>query len=151
MKLFYLTLLVILVGTASPARAQSKPAGSELPTLIVYKNPSCGCCSKWIEHIEDYGFKAKVYTTKNADLLKDRLGVPRGLRSCHVAQVGGYLVEGHVPADLIEKLLNEQPDVAGLTVPGMVVGSPGMEGHNPQHYEVLTFTEEGETAVFAKR
>lgn len=151
MKVLALALTAITLGVATPTSAQTKNIDTELPSMIVYKNPACGCCSKWIEHVEQYGFKTRTYTTRNASLLKDRLGVPEGVRSCHVAQVDGYLIEGHVPADLIEKLLADRPEVVGLAVAGMVVGSPGMEGHNPQHYNVLVFTADGKTSVYAKR
>ena len=148
-------LAVILIAPtlylASPALAQSQNTGSTLPPMTVYKNPSCGCCSKWIEHVERYGFTVKTYTTKNPNALKDRLGVPENMRSCHVGVIGDYLFEGHVPADLIEKFLAERPNTAGLAVPGMVVGSPGMEGHNPQHYDVVAFTKEGRHTVYASR
>jgi hypothetical protein len=151
MKGLAIILIAPILYLASPALGQSHAAGSKLPTMTVYKNPSCGCCSKWIEHVEQYGFTVKMYTTKNADALKDRLGVPENMRSCHVGVVGDYLFEGHVPADLIEKFLAERPKAAGLSVPGMVVGSPGMEGHNPQHYDVVAFTKDGRGSVYASR
>ncbi|MGA7307096.1 MAG: DUF411 domain-containing protein, partial [Rhodothermales bacterium] len=117
----------------------------------VYKNPSCGCCGKWVEHMEKNGFEVKTVDTGNPDGVKDRLGVPANMRSCHVGVIGDYLIEGHVPADLVKKLLKDKPDIAGLSVPGMVVGSPGMEGHNPQHYDVLAFTKDGKYTVYASR
>ncbi|HEX9659673.1 MAG TPA: DUF411 domain-containing protein [Rhodothermales bacterium] len=151
MKGFVAALIVPLLYFASSALAQGQDVGSKLPTMTVYKNPSCGCCSKWIEHVEQYGFTVKTYTTKNPDALKDRLDVPANMRSCHVGVIGDYLFEGHVPADLIEKFLAERSNAAGLAVPGMVVGSPGMEGHNPQHYDVVAFTKDGRGSVYASR
>lgn len=151
MKSLAIVFLTPLLYFASPALGQGQHPGADLPTMTVYKNPACGCCSKWIEHVEQHGFAVKTYTTKDADALKDRLGVPRNMRSCHVGVIGEYLFEGHVPADLIEKFLDEPPDADGLTVPGMVVGSPGMEGHNPQHYDVLAFTKDGRHSVYASR
>lgn len=144
-------LIAPILLIAMPAFGQSHSSDGDLPSMIVYKNPSCGCCHLWVEHAEEYGFSTRVYTTKNPNVLKDRMGVPKNVRSCHVAEVDGYIIEGHVPADLIEKLLTERPDVAGLAVPGMVVGSPGMEGHNPQRYDVVAFTKDGRYTVYASR
>lgn len=153
MKSLTLTLALVAstLSLSTLTWAQTEVSDTDLPSMIVYKNPSCGCCSLWVDHVKEYGFKAKTYTSNKMDKLKDRLGVPAKLRSCHVATVDGYTFEGHVPADLIEKVLTERPEIAGLTVPGMVVGSPGMEGRNPQHYDVLAFTVSGETYVYAKR
>jgi hypothetical protein len=151
MRALRLAFIAPVLLAVAPSFGQNQDAGEDLPYMIVYKNPSCGCCSHWIKHVEEYGFEARTYTTKNPDVLKDRLGVPRNVRSCHVAEVDGYIIEGHVPADLIEKLLTERPDVAGLAVPGMVVGSPGMEGRNPQHYDVVAFTKDGKSTVYASR
>jgi len=151
MKINMLTAISLILGLVTSAYAQKEAQNTELPTMIVYKNPSCGCCSKWIEHVEANGFAVKTYTTKDGDALKDRLGVPRNMRSCHVGVVGDYLFEGHVPADLIKKFLAARPDADGLAVPGMVTGSPGMEGHNPQHYDVIAFDKEGKTSVYASR
>ena len=104
-------------------------------------------------HLEKNGFKVekKVLFGKAFTDLKHRRGVPEHLFACHTALVDGYVIEGHVPADLIEKLLKEKPPVVGLVVPGMPVGSPGMEGGNPENYEVLSFDKNGKTAVYAKR
>jgi len=153
MKVLALTLAVATLGLTTPATAQTKDVDTKLPTITVYKNPSCACCALWIEHVEEYGFETKVYEMRDAIALKDRLGVPKGVRSCHVAQVDGYLIEGHVPADLVEKLLADRPEVAGLAVPGMVVGSPGMDSHagNARSYEVVAFTADGTTSVYAER
>ena len=152
MKVLTLIVTAVVLGATSPALSQEKEeAADELPSVLIYKNPSCACCSLWVKHMEAYGFETKTYTTRRANELKDNLGVPKDMRSCHVAQVGGYIVEGHVPADLIEKMLREKPDIAGLTVPGMVTGSPGMEGHGPQDYDVLAFTKDGKTSVYAHR
>lgn len=146
-----LALIAPILLIAMPAFGQSHGSDGDLPSMIVYKNPSCGCCHLWVEHVEQFGFKVKTYTTRHPNRLKDRLGIPENVRSCHVATVDGYMIEGHVPADLIEKLLEERPAVIGLAVPGMVVGSPGMEGHNPQHYDVVAFTKDGKHEVYASR
>ena len=119
--------------------------------VVVYKSPSCGCCSKWVEHLEDNGFTVKSDNQRNMRSIKKAMGVPGHLQSCHTAKVGDYVIEGHVPADLVIRLLQEKPAVKGLTVPGMPMGSPGMEGPRKEEYKVLTFQEDGKTSVFANR
>ncbi|MCH2169624.1 DUF411 domain-containing protein [Myxococcota bacterium] len=124
-------------------------AWSGNPEVQVYKTPTCGCCSKWIEHLEANGFSVESHDLPSLAALKRSNGVPRSLSSCHTAFVDGYVIEGHVSAQDIERLLEQRPTVAGLVVPGMPIGSPGMEGRNPQRYDVLTFTADGETSVFS--
>jgi hypothetical protein len=120
--------------------------------ITVYKSPTCGCCAKWVEHLQAAGFRPEVHEETQMDAVKNRIGVPAELRSCHTAVVEGYAIEGHVPADVIRKLLAERPKVAGLAVPGMPVGSPGMEsGDQKTPYDVVAFTKDGATSVFAKR
>ncbi len=119
--------------------------------VVVYKSPSCGCCSKWVEHLEDNGFTVKSQNQRNMSSIKKAMGVPGHLQSCHTAKVGDYVIEGHVPADLVIRLLQEKPAVRGLTVPGMPMGSPGMEGPRKDEYNVLTFQADGKTAVYANR
>lgn len=122
------------------------------PAITVYKSPSCGCCAKWVDHVEAAGFPAVVHDDDDMDAVKDHLGVPRALRSCHTSQVEKYLIEGHVPADDILRLLRERPKVAGLTAPGMPNSSPGMavpgDPHEP--YEVLSFLLDGSSQLFAR-
>ena len=117
----------------------------------MYKSATCGCCSKWVEHLQASGFT--VRTTNREDLadLKAKHGVPRRVQSCHMAVVNGYVVEGHVPAPDVQRLLKERPAIVGLAVPGMPIGSPGMEmaGRKPQPFEVLAFDKDGQTRVFA--
>ena len=121
----------------------------DLPSVTVYKSPTCQCCAKWITHLEENGFSVKTSDMANMQQIKSRFNVPRELSSCHTAVVGGYVVEGHVPANDIKQMLVNQPQVAGLTVPGMPVGSPGMEqGSRQDPYNVLTFTKEGRTTIF---
>jgi len=120
--------------------------------IVVYKTPTCGCCGNWVTHLRDHGFEVSVVNVSDTQSARERLGVPRRLGSCHTAQIGKYWVEGHVPADLIKKLLTEQPDeIRGITVPGMPIGSPGMEGPNPVTYDVLAYGSNGKTTVYAKR
>src|SRR5690606_28343701 len=119
--------------------------------ITVYKSPTCQCCELWLRHMRRAGFEVTEENVPDVAAIKAEHGVPRTLASCHTTLVGGYVVEGHVPADLVVRLLDERPAVAGLAVPGMPVGSPGMEGIGRQPYEVLTFTSDGETAVYARR
>ena len=117
----------------------------------VYKSPTCGCCSKWVDHLRSHGFVVRTTDTEAVDQLKTKHGVPRQARSCHTALVGAYVVEGHVPATDIHRLLKERPAVAGIAVPGMPIGSPGMEvpGVKPQAFNVIAFARDGSTRVFA--
>ena len=119
--------------------------------MLVYKSPTCGCCDLWIDHVTAAGFKANGRNLANVAPLKRELGLPLSLASCHTALVGGYLVEGHVPADLVRKLLDERPDALGLAVPGMPMGSPGMEGPRKERYDVLLVGRDGSTRVYATR
>jgi hypothetical protein len=124
---------------------------AEKPTMVVYKSPTCGCCTAWVDHVEANGFRVEVRDTVDVTPVKARHGLPANLASCHTALVDGYVVEGHVPADLIVRMLRDRPDVAGIAVPGMPMGSPGMEGPYKDRYEVLTFKQDGSTAVYATR
>ena len=118
--------------------------------ITVYRSPSCGCCGKWIEHVKRQGFVVKDIREEDMDAVKKRLGVPERLKSCHTAVVGDYLVEGHVPAGDIKRLLKNKPKLDGLTVPGMPVGTPGMEmGGRKDAFSVLGFWKDGRTTVFS--
>lgn len=119
--------------------------------IQVFKSPTCGCCNDWIRHLEEQGFTVESRDIPNMLAVKAELGMPAELGSCHTARVAGYLIEGHVPAQDIRRLLDERPDVKGLAVPGMPVGSPGMEveGRAADAYEVLAFDARGETSVYA--
>lgn len=125
-------------------------AGTEDETITVYKSPTCGCCTKWVDHLTDNGFKVKSINTNNLSNIKKNSGLPYGLGSCHTAFVDGYVIEGHVPASDIKKLLKQRLDVVGLTVPGMPMGSPGMEGPRRDKYDVMTFDKSGKTTVFSR-
>lgn len=118
---------------------------------VVYKTESCGCCSAWVTHLENAGFAVEVHNVDNLGPIKERVGVPVVMGSCHTAEVGGYFVEGHVPADDIKRLLRERPSAKGLTVPAMPVGSPGMEVPSGQvdPYDVFLVAPDGSTSVFA--
>jgi uncharacterized membrane protein len=134
---------------------QHSPATSDandtLPEIIVWHSPSCGCCGDWVSHLEQHGFPVRKHVQHDVALIKHRLGLPGNLASCHTAMVDGYVIEGHVPAADIERLLQERPFVRGLSVPGMPVGSPGMEmGDRVDPYDVLSFDEDGKTEVFSR-
>ncbi|MBI2485703.1 MAG: DUF411 domain-containing protein [Deltaproteobacteria bacterium] len=121
---------------------------SSINTITVYKDPSCGCCSKWVDHLREHGYQVTAHDVSDMTKIKTKYGVPRALSSCHTAVVDGYVVEGHVPADVISRLLTERPKVVGITVPDMPMGSPGMEGPYSEPYDVLTFDSQGNTKVY---
>lgn len=142
-------------GTA--AAEASRPAvvpdrAPALPLVKVHKSPSCGCCTLWVEHLREAGFAVEVHHGDNLNPLKERLGVPYGKGSCHTAQVGRYVVEGHVPAEDIKRLLAQAPAAKGLVLPGMPMGSPGMEmpDGRTQPYTVELIGQDGSTTGFAQ-
>ncbi len=121
------------------------------PVLDVYKSPTCGCCNLWIDHMKTNGFDVRAHDTDDVVEHKYRLGVPPGHGSCHTAEVNGYLIEGHVPAREIKRMLKEKPKARGLVVPGMPKGSPGMEqGERKDRYEVLLVNQDGSTRTYAR-
>ena len=119
--------------------------------ITVYKSPTCQCCELWLRHMRRAGFEVIERNVPDMGSVKKEHGVPSSLTSCHTSVVGGYVVEGHVPAEVVTRLLDERPIVAGLAVPGMPAGSPGMESGGKEPYDVLTFTRDDETAVYARR
>src|SRR5262245_13349501 len=140
------TALTAAAFSPTPAAVQARPVA-----MTVYKSPTCGCCRKWVDMMKTAGFAVTAHDIDDVEPVKDKQHVPGDLRSCHTAVVGGYVVEGHVPADLIHKMLREHPRIAGLSVPGMVTGSPGMEGGTREPYDVVSFDAAGKAAVYAKR
>lgn len=140
----------------APGSAAILPAsaagGTAKPVVHVWKAPGCECCSGWIDHMRAAGYPVEVEEAADIDALKRARGIPVSLGSCHTALVDGYVVEGHVPAEDVDRLLAEHPDVAGLAVPGMPVGSPGMEmGDRHDRYQVMAFTRNGDASVFSER
>jgi hypothetical protein len=131
--------------------AAAAPARGPAHQITVFKSPTCGCCRKWVEHLRAAGFQVIAHDTTDLEAVMTRYGVPHTLASCHTAVVEGYVIEGHVPADLIARLLTERPKVAGLAVPGMPANAPGMDMPSPAPYHVLTFDHAGKTAVYATR
>ncbi len=150
-----MTRRALMIGAAQAAFAfmLSRPswAAEALPKMTVTRDPNCGCCGGWVAHVRAAGFPVEVVEAADLAPLKARLGVPDSLISCHTAEVGGYVVEGHVPADAIKRLLVERPRAKGLAVAGMPVSSPGMEvpGTPPETYEVVLFATDGQH-VFAR-
>lgn len=141
--------LVLMLALVETGCTQSEGG---TPEVLVFKSPTCGCCSKWVDHMNEAGFEVKTRDVADVRPVKKKFSVPPGMGSCHTAIVEDYVVEGHVPADVVKRLLKEKPDVAGIAVPGMPIGSPGMEqGNRRDSYEILTFDEEGNTSVYAIR
>ena len=147
-----LTLAVVVAALVpwSGAVFAEEPQAPQSEEVVVYKSPWCGCCQGWADHMRASGFDVTVREQEDLTAIKRMSGVPEKLQSCHTAFVGGYAIEGHVPAGVIEKLLAERPPVRGLAVPGMPIGSPGMEGAHPEPYEVMTFTQGGATNVYER-
>ena len=145
-QLFWLLGGIVLL--AGGLMVSQGPAMAE--EVVVYKSPSCGCCKEWVKHMRDEGFSVKVHNRNDVTPIKKQMGVPQHLQSCHTAKVGDYVIEGHVPASDVKRLLLEKPNVVGLTAPGMPHGSPGMDmGPRKDPYDVLTFKHSGKTTVFA--
>ena len=139
----------VLLATVSLATAGCSQKSQTNPHIVVYKSPTCSCCSKWVSQLRDSGFEVTVHPVNDVDSVRQQFGVPAPLAACHTARVGGYTIEGHVPAAAIERLLKEHPTIAGLAVPGMPVGSPGMErGSRRVAYQVLTFDAQGHSSVY---
>lgn len=137
----------ILLFSASSA---SMGLAADTNKVEVYKSASCGCCSLWVEYMKKSGFSVEVHDVRNVAPFRQRFGVPDAMASCHTAVVGGYAIEGHVPAVDIKRLLREKPKAAGIAVPGMVQGSPGMEqGRGKDPYNTVLFTKDGRSAIFA--
>ena len=111
--------------------------------VVVHKDPNCGCCSLWVQHLRDAGFAVRVEEVADLKAVRARLGVPASLAACHTAEVSGYVIEGHVPAEAVRRLLSERPNAKGIAVPGMPIGSPGMEGGQPQPFTVVLFGPDG--------
>ena len=156
----FLTIaMVVLIGAGILCARAHNQAPSEPVTeatsaadIVVYKTEFCGCCLDWVEHLKVKGMTVDVKNVESTMSIRDRLGVPHKLGSCHTAEIQGYWVEGHVPADLIQKLVGEKPaDIRGISAPGMPLGSPGMEGPNPMTYDIVAYHADGTTSVYATR
>lgn len=149
MKILSLVAACLVALTLSGcSQSTAEPA---LPLVKVHKNASCGCCKIWVERLREAGFQVEVNDVDNLNSVKQRVGLPYGMGSCHTAEVGGYFVEGHVPVDDIKRLLREKPQAKGLAVPGMPVGSPGMEvaSGQVQPYDVMLVAPDGSASVYS--
>jgi hypothetical protein len=149
----FATLVVLTLVAAACGQAGDTPdieSTQALPTVLVYKTPSCGCCNGWVEHMEAAGFTVDARNVTDIMSVKLDAGVPTPMSSCHTALIDGYVVEGHVPAEQVKGLLADRPEVAGIAVPGMPTGSPGMGGPNARPYQVYSFETDGSTAVYAE-
>ena len=143
---FLLSLAGSVIAAKPLLAAETAPA-----VVTVYKDPGCECCVKWVKHLSASGFVVTTHDVSDMDEIKRTMNVPPALQSCHTAVVDKYVVEGHVPASVIKKFLAEKPSSLGLAVPGMPVGSPGMEGGKAEPYNVLTFERNGTSRIYAKR
>ena len=137
--------LAVSLGLASAFEFGTAFAAGE-PLITVHRDPSCGCCSGWVRHLQNAGLRARVIETQDLDTVKKQLNIPEDLAACHTAEIAGYVIEGHAPAPAIRRLLAEKPSAQGLAVPGMPIGSPGMEGANPQPYAVVLFGPGGRSS-----
>ena len=135
---------------AAAQRAAQPSARAEQP-ITVYRTATCGCCAKWVDHLKEAGFAPTVHIVPRTEETPPGKTVPASLRSCHSASLEGYTVEGHVPADVIRKLLKERPRISGIAVPGMPAGSPGMESPYPVAYDIIAFDANGSQRIFAKK
>lgn len=153
--------LVAGYGAIGAADSQDARSGSALiagaaltqdaPLVTLYKNPTCACCADWAEHMRANGYRVEVEEGADLAAVRTDLGVPFSVASCHTAELDGYALEGHVPADVVTRLLQERPGVAGLAVPGMPLGVPGMPGEGLKSYDVLSFRKDGATQVYASK
>lgn len=144
---FLATISVLSVGLIIFQSAKKDAIASE---IVVYQSRTCGCCKKWVTHLKDNGFKVRSEFMDDVTDVKLKMNMPMKLASCHTAVVSGYIVEGHVPANAIKELISEKPSIKGIAVPGMPMGSPGMEGSYKEAYDVIAFGMEGSERIFMK-
>jgi len=139
---------LMLAGTVA-VLGPSRLGAQSAPEVAVFKSATCGCCVKWVDHLKANGFATTSTNVEDMGVVKAKHSVPRSVHSCHTALVGGYVIEGHVPASDIKRLLKEKPAISGIGVAGMPAGSPGMESATPQRYDVLSFDKQGQTRVYS--
>ena len=132
------------------AAAPTRTVADALPRALVYKTPSCGCCNLWVDHMREAGFEVDARNLNDIIPIKIDAGVPPRMSSCHTTLIDGYVVEGHIPAEHVKRLLEERPDIVGIAVPGMPIGSPGMEGIGARPYQVLSWDRQGNVEVYAE-
>jgi hypothetical protein len=139
------------IAVGVPARALLAQQAAAETRVEVWKSATCGCCKIWVDHMRTAGFRVTALDVPDVGPFKRKLGIPPPLESCHTGIVAGYAIEGHIPADVIKQMLKQKPKIVGLAVPGMPIGSPGMEVGPPEKYDILTFDKTGKTTVFASR
>ena len=144
------SILGLLGAGVTAVLASDRLAAAQRPEVTVYKDPSCGCCGGWVAHVKRAGFPVDVKDMPDLARIKSDLKVPADLQACHTARIGGYTVEGHVPVAALDRLLAERPAAWGLAVPGMPVGSPGMEGGPPETYDVVLVSQDGSRRTFMR-
>lgn len=145
------SLAVVLgIGGWALARSGTGPQATG-PEIVVYKSPTCGCCEDWVTHLRREGFEVVTHDQVDMNAIKRKFGVPGSLASCHTATVGNYVIEGHVPGEVIARMLKDQPPIAGLAVPGMPGGSPGMESAPKVPYNIIAFGASGEQSLYESR
>ena len=135
---------------AALAALSPRAFAQETPLVEVWRSPTCGCCGAWVKHLQENGFATKVHMVDDTSAMRRAMGIPEALGSCHTAKVGGYAIEGHVPASDIRRLLAQRPKARGLAAPGMPAGSPGMDLPNSPPYEVVLVQEDGKASVYAR-
>ncbi len=148
--LLLISVFVLSVTTTLFSKTNQANATNELVEITVYKTPTCGCCGKWVDHLKNNGFKVNAINQTDLSSIKQQLGIATNLQACHTAKVGNYFVEGHVPASDIKKMLLTKPDIKGITVPGMPMGSPGMEGARVDKYDVLAIHKDQKVTLFSR-
>ena len=148
-QLVSVAVMTLVLAACGQKELPTPTEASGWPTAMVYKSPTCGCCTKWIDHLRENGFEVQIREPADMDAVKDRLEVPTDMRSCHTAVIGGYVVEGHVPATDIKRLLRDRPKAKGLAVPGMPLGSPGMEAGSRQQAYTVWLLNQGGNVSFA--
>ena len=144
----FILLTVLVLGLTYFSEVTSDKTNAN--EVVVYQSKSCGCCKKWVKHLEDSGFKVKSEFVSDVTEVKLKMNLPMRLASCHTAVANGYIIEGHVPASAIRKLFSEKPSIKGISVPGMPIGTPGMEGSHRESYEVIAFKENGTEKIFMR-
>lgn len=143
----------LLIAVAGLFIVISPKSGGEMTRMVVYQDPNCGCCGQWIEHVRAAGIEVEVRKTSDMQQVKRQNGMARNLQSCHTGMIDGYIVEGHVPAEDVLRMLEERPEIKGLSVPGMPIGSPGMEQGDPadyQAFDVVAFDGRGEMTRYRR-
>mgnify|MGYP005811876003 CR=1 FL=1 len=143
----FLAAVLLMPAAVMPVARAAETA--PLPVMKVWKTPTCGCCGKWVRHMENAGFRVEVTDLDSVDAIRAENGIPVRYSSCHTATVGGYAIEGHVPASDVRRLLAEKPDAIGIAAPGMPAGSPGMDVPSSPPYDVVQINKDGSATVFA--